>query len=129
MEYLKSSGKRCEPGYITRDEDGNIVMRVGRQSIIQSGIKIFYKDYGRAPRKSEYEEIAVDHLRHGFADVTMEVPPNEDYLQMEGMKNALEEIERKIATGMEEGLSGQRLKEAGRSDETVNFQLKEKRKK
>ena len=90
ISYIKSSsGNGVEQGNVTFTEDGEFASRSPRVSRNPKWYQDFYADYGRAPRKGEFREVAIDQLRNGFPDFTMEIPPNEQFIELEGAKKCL----------------------------------------
>ena len=97
VKYLKASGgKGVEQGVLFRDATGKVVGRSGRISNNPRWYREFYKEYGRAPRQSEYRTIAETHLREGLVDdFAGPIPPDEQFLKVEALYNKIRELRQK----------------------------------
>lgn len=127
IEYLKrSQGQGVDQGALIRDEEGYVFNRMPRISRNPKWYQEFYSENGRKPNKSELKELAIQHLKEGFGDVTMDIPANEEYLELEGLLNGYKRIEEKLSSGVEKKLPQQEAKSDAGAGEEVRYQSKEK---
>jgi hypothetical protein len=125
VAYLRqTSGKGITQGTVTFDEEGDFANRTPRTSNNPKWYSDFYRDYDRKPSVSDLKSLAKDHLANGFDDFTMEVPPHEEFIELEEIKNVYESIEQKLTSSMEKGLPNQRSEKDSGDNEAVNYQLK-----
>jgi hypothetical protein len=104
IQYLKDSGgKGVQQGQLIRDEDGNVVDRIGRLSNNPLWYRNFYAEHGRAPRKGEYKDLAAEMLRRGYDDEDAQIPADERFVQLENTLRAVRGLKDKIVAGMAEG--------------------------
>ena len=88
IKWLKeTSGKGVEQGKLFRGSEGEVVGRQGRISKNEKWYQDWARENGyRKIRVGEYREIAEKQLREGFNTNNGYVPPNEDFLYLDGFE-------------------------------------------
>ncbi|TCO79137.1 Eco57I restriction-modification methylase domain-containing protein [Marinisporobacter balticus] len=116
-EYLKATGNQgIDQGYLTIDEQGNVIDRVGRMSKNPPWYREWYGEKGVAPTPNQYLQLAEKHLKEGFDDHDGFVPSNDEFLELEGLLNGLRRTQESESASPKEGIKNVKVDTAGKGN-------------
>lgn len=77
----KEGGQGVTQGFLQKDDRGDVIGQVGRQSNNPQWYRDFYAANGRKPNNTDLRKIAEDRLVNGYTDENYgPVEPNEEYV-------------------------------------------------
>lgn len=121
-EYLKSSMENrrgVRQGQLLRNQEGEVIGRVGRTSENPEWYQKFYRLHGRAPSRRDLYNLAKEHVDEGFMDSGVRVPSWKEQHGYDEALRTLEDVRNTIRSSLREIDPSIQLTDARMVDQTV----------